>query len=240
MFSMLPLSKRRTLKKLIEGYDRKRVNYPGAVSQPGPANKVNGGVNTCRGVVCHSMVGPYAAALGELQKPSRRASWHYSVLKSGVVYAHYPDEAQAWHAGSSFNNSTIGIEHEGGLNPYNEPLTPAQLAASVDLVRWLSRNHGFPLVRRVGLWEHREVSGEPTACPSFRIPWLHYTEEEDEMAKPYFAWADNRLWFVGPGGTANWVTTKEAADKIAQIYGLPNGDATIALSKEAIAGLGGK
>lgn len=152
--------------------------YPKAEWQSGPANKQNGGTNGCKGVVCHSMVGPYRAAFGELVKPSRRASWHYSVLQDGRVIVHYPDEAQTWHAGSARNNDTIGIEHEGGFSPHNEPLTPKQLAASVDLVRWLSKTHGFPMTRGVGLLEHNEVSGEPTACPSRRIPWAEYTEED--------------------------------------------------------------
>ncbi len=151
-------------------------SYPQSIWRPGPQSKVNGGVNTIQGVVCHSMVGSFGAAMGELDKLSRRASWHYSVLQNGDVYAHYADEAQTWHAGSAYNNSTIGIEHEGGFSPEDEPLTDAQRDASVALVRWLSQAHGFPLVRGNGLWEHREVSDTPTACPSGRIPWEFYTE----------------------------------------------------------------
>ena len=143
-----------------------------------PAFKQNGGVNRQRGVVCHSMVGSYAAALGELRNPNRQASWHFSVLKSGLVVQHAELTAQCWHAGSARNNDLIGIEHEGGLNPYNEPLTPAQLDASVALVRWLAKECPFPLVRGVGLLEHNEVSGSPTACPSNRIPWDKYEEED--------------------------------------------------------------
>jgi hypothetical protein len=169
------------------------MNYPAAIQRPGPANKQNGGVNKWQGVVCHSMVGPYAAALGELDNPARRASWHYSVTKDGRVFAHYADEAQTWHAGSAFNNSTIGIEHEGGLNPTGEPLTIPQRDASVALVRWLSATHGFPLVRRTGLWEHNEVSDEPTACPSHRIPWEFYSKQEEDQMKVAPFWTDRRF-----------------------------------------------
>jgi N-acetyl-anhydromuramyl-L-alanine amidase AmpD len=184
-----------------------------------PSFKHNGGVNKCRGVVLHSMVGPYSAALGELKNPARRASWHFSVLKNGIVWQHADTAIQCWHAGSAFNNFTIGIEHEGGLNPTNEPLTSAQLAASVDLVRWLSRNHGFPLIRRVGLWEHREVSGEPTACPSSRIPWEHYIEEDDDM-KPYLAWCPERVaaYFIGPQG-ARWITQANVVAQLEAQFG---------------------
>jgi N-acetyl-anhydromuramyl-L-alanine amidase AmpD len=156
------------------------VNYPNAIQRPGPASKQNGGTNAVRGVVLHSMVGTFAGAMGRLDDvvtPGGRASWHYSVLQDGRVFAHYADEVQCWQAGSAYNDDTIGIEHEGGFDPYDEPLTDAQRAASIALVRWLSAAHGFPLERGAGLWEHHEVSGAPTACPSGRIPWQYYTEE---------------------------------------------------------------
>lgn len=150
------------------------MNYPGVIFRPGPKWKQNGGANTVRGVVCHSMVGPFEYAMARLDS-SDEASWQYSVLQNGQVYAHYSDETQAWHAGSRFNNFTVGVEHEGGADPYTEPLTPAQLKASVDLVHWLALAHNFPLERGEGLWEHNEVSDRPTACPSHRIPWEEYT-----------------------------------------------------------------
>ena len=198
------------------------MNWPKAISRPGPPSKVNGGVNSVRdGVVCHSMVGGWLAAMGELDNPLRRASWHYSVLQDGRVLAHYPDEARTWHAGSAFNNSTIGIEHEGGLQPTDEPLTPAQLSASVELVRWLAQAHGFPLVRGVGLHEHNEVSGAPTACPSDRIPWHYYTEEDD-MAAIQLVWNPDfgRLYVLGQGDP-RWVAEPVAAAELQAAYGTP-------------------
>lgn len=215
------------------------MRYPAAEWMPGPPSKVNRGVNTCRGVVCHSMVGPYSAALAELYRFSRRASWHYSVLKDGRVIAHYPDEAQAWHAGSAYNNSTIGVEHEGGLSPVSEPLTPAQLAASVRLVQWLAKAHGFPLVRTVGLWEHNEVSGEPTACPSGRIPWDQYIEEDDDMAIE-LVWVPmplggGRLYVLGQGDP-RWIADGVGAADLQRAYGAPQR----ALSWAAIKALGAK
>lgn len=203
----IPLSKRRALERLIRRYDAVSI-YPNAIVRLGPQWKVNGGLNKCQGVVLHSMVGSYPAALGELDNPLRKASWTYSVLKDGRVFWHYPDTAQTWHAGSAFNNFCIGIEHEGGLDPYDEPLTPEQLAASVKLVRWLSIAHQFPLVRRKGLWEHNEVSGQPTACPSGRIPWAAYTgQPEEDDVKPYMAWDYDRkmVWLIGPKGPT-WVS----------------------------------
>lgn len=156
--------------------------YPPATQRPGPIDKQGYGsvvVNACRGVVCHSMVGYRAGALIELDKASRRASWHFSVLQSGEVLQHYPVNAVTWHCGSAqWNGKLIGIEHEGGFDPVDEPLTDAQREASVALVRWLSQECGFPLERKVALWEHNEVAppSDATSCPSNRIPWDAYTE----------------------------------------------------------------
>lgn len=157
--------------------------YPAATQHPGPPSKTGYpglSVNACTGVACHSMVGYVGGALAELDKLERRASWHFSVLRDGTVLQHYDSTAIAWHAGSPpWNTRLIGIEHEGGFSPTDEPLTPAQLAASVTLVRWLSATHGFPLRRGDGLWEHHEIAPatDPTSCPSGRIPWAAYTEE---------------------------------------------------------------
>lgn len=163
--------------------------YPPATQRPGPIDKQGYGsvvVNACRGVVCHSMVGYKAGALIELDKASRRASWHFSVLQSGEVLQHYPVNAVTWHCGSAqWNEKLIGIEHEGGFDPVDEPLTDAQREASVALVRWLSQECGFPLERKVALWEHNEVAppSDATSCPSNRIPWDAYTEEHMPTAE---------------------------------------------------------
>lgn len=154
------------------------VLYPDATQRAGPGWKQAYPPiykNACRGVVCHSMVGSYAGAMGRLDSQDR-ASWHFSITKAGTVYQHYDTEVVAWHAGTpQWNQKLIGIEHEGGA-PGNEsePLTAAQVAASTALVRWLSLQHGFPRVRGVGLFEHRELYA--TACPSGRIPWGEYEE----------------------------------------------------------------
>lgn len=156
--------------------------YPAAVWRPGAASKTGyagSEVNAADGLVCHSMAGHAAGAMSVLDDPLRRASWHFSVLRDGSVWQHYDTLAVAWHCGSrAWNERTVGIEHEGGHDPADEPLTDPQLRASVALVRWLASEHGIPLRRRDGLWEHREVAppADPTSCPSNRIPWQEYLE----------------------------------------------------------------
>lgn len=154
--------------------------YPAATWRPGPRSKTGypGAIsNTGGGVILHSMVGSYAAAMGRLDSEDR-ASWHFSVCQDGRVFQHYDSSAVCWHAGSlQWNERLIGIEHEGGA-PGNEsePLTDVQKVASAQLVAWLAQTHGFALERQNGLWEHREVY--QTACPSGRIPWAFIMEGE--------------------------------------------------------------
>jgi hypothetical protein len=63
------------------------------------------------------------------------------------------------------------------------------------------------------------VSGEPTACPSSRIPWEHYTEEDDDM-KPFLCWDVDRqrAYLVGPFG-ATWITNADDVKTLEGLYG---------------------
>ena len=123
------------------------AKYPNAIWRPGPVSKQGYDaltINFVKGVVCHSMVGYFAGAMAELDKLERRASWHFSVLQDGRVFQHYDTLAITWHCGSVYWNARlIGIEHEGGFAPHNEPFIAVQEDSSVKLVKWLSATHGF-------------------------------------------------------------------------------------------------
>lgn len=188
------------------------MRYPAAVWFAGPADKAGYpgiAVNECRGVICHSMVGSASAALARLVSDDR-ASWAFSVLQDGTVLQHYESNAVCWHAGSAvWNGRLIGIEHEGGaLGNVSERLTDAQRAASVALVRWLGQAHGFRLIRdglAKTLYEHNET-GYPTACPSGRIPWPAYTE-------------DDEMWFR-LNGTAAFFNNKALGQTVPNVDGV--------------------
>ena len=183
--------------------------FPGGTWRPGPKSKQGypgTAVNAAKGVILHSMVGSFASAMARLDSADR-ASWAFSVCQDGRVYQHYDSLAVTWHAGSPvWNGRLIGIEHEGGP-PGNEgePLTAPQKAASVALVRWLAKTHGFPLVRYDGhsgaLLEHNQVYA--TACPSGRIPWAEYeeepmtAEERENFGKVVAAVFDQARWIQG-------------------------------------------
>jgi len=124
------------------------------------------------GLVAHSMEGSLAAAFGELDNPARQASWHFSAAKDGKIYQHIDTLNISYASGGYEANKRFwSIEHEGKAG---EPLTPAQLAATTELMRWLLGTYHLQPLRKVTLWEHREMTqfgSSATACPSGRIPW---------------------------------------------------------------------
>jgi len=154
--------------------------YPGARKWLGPSNKKRYGTNGVKGIVNHSAVGYSAGLHHELVRADRGAAWHFSVMQDGTVEQHYPLNSVLWHAADAFGNMNyIGIEHEGGFNPANEPLTVKQREASVKLCQWIAKQAGFSLSRvdKKTLWEHNEIADKATQCPSGRIPWQYYVDE---------------------------------------------------------------
>lgn len=202
--------------------------YPAAQLQyAGPEFKQYPKPNAVDGVVLHSMVGGLVGAFAELLRADRKASWCFSVAKSGVVYQHYPLTASTWHAGSQrMNEKYVGIEHEGGpIGNESEPLTPAQLDASVKLVWWIAQQGGWTPSRTTAqtLFEHNEVApaSSPTACPSDRIPWSAYTAAPpvDPFPSPVV-----KIAVRGPHGLlelppGKWVTYDETTGE--DIYSRP-------------------
>jgi hypothetical protein len=181
---------------------------PGAVKKLGPSDKVgypSGSKGPKRGDAKHSAEGTGAGLLSVLRGP-RRASWHFSVLKSGIIWQHYAIDVHCWHAGDTdddddvrANIDLIGIEHEGLAG---QPLTAEQTAATIEITKfcadYFNRNVAyarFPVQPSDGwtLVEHNEVSNTYTACPSDRIPWddvLEGLEDDmdprlDELVKTY-------------------------------------------------------
>jgi len=156
------------------------------IRQDGPPEKRGyGGVTTrslaeIEGEVKHSTEGPLAAALGELFKPTREASWHFTVPKEGPPRQHYSLESICWHCGGPGDRRTdtslignltlIGIEHED--YPDNQ-LSANQIQNTTRLSQEIrarcSTVAANPPTLRRNLWEHNWLS--QTACPSGLIPW---------------------------------------------------------------------
>lgn len=155
--------------------------YPKAKRVDGPAHKTSGSM-VPKAVMGHSMVGFKSGAHDVLFDRGRvyEASWHFSVYYDGAVEQHYSITTRTWH-GHGANPFAIGVEHEGGYSPENEPLRPAQLAASIELFKWIAKQGGFELIRNGDafpsetLLEHNQYANKP--CPSNRIPWAEYTKK---------------------------------------------------------------
>ena len=157
------------------------TRYPNARWYPGDVSKHYDVDNACRGIVYHSMEGYIGYALLEVADPNIKLSWPFSVCKDGTVYQHYELETSCLCNGNYYANTNyIGIEHEGVKG---EPLTDAQLAASIKLTQWISKVKGFPLVVGNTLLEHNQVvlmeypNAGYTTCPNSRIPFNKYIED---------------------------------------------------------------
>ena len=183
---------------------------PFAVRLDGPRNKTgypsiaDRTLAQIEGEVDHSTEGPLTAALGELQKLTRQASWHFTVPKSGPPLQHYPLESIAWHTGlpgdrsidtSLIGNLTlIGIEH---VDWPDDTLNDNQLYWSVELTKTFRllcpQVAAHPPTLRVNLWEHNWLSS--TSCPSGLIPWPKKLAalEEEEMTPEERQWFSDQL-----------------------------------------------
>ena len=168
------------------------VRWPGPPQKAGYPSAPSRTLDQIEGEVKHSTEGPLLAALGELAKLSRRASWTFTVDTDGTAYQHYPLEAITWHCGvlgdhsrdtSLVGNLTlVGIEHVDRIGGVQlDTLTPAALAATKriteDLRRLCFLIAANPPTLRLNEWEHGWLS--QTACPSGLIPWELILEEGD-------------------------------------------------------------
>jgi len=170
------------------------VRYPPAIWR-GTDKHGYGNDDTClgEGIVAHSMEGPLAAAFGELDRPDRQASWHFSIAKDGTVYQHIETENISYASGSyQANRRFWSMEHEGVAG---EPLEPPQKASSIGVMGWLLSTHGLVPVRLLTLFEHRDMTAygaAATACPSNRIPWNEIIAALQEDDMPFNE--DDKAW----------------------------------------------
>lgn len=188
---------------------------------PGPADKVYGVPNAGIGYIPHSAVGYYSGWASRLFSADRLANGDYSVYAAvschgwiaydGTVKQHYPFTASCWASGSRYPNTHfIAFENEGGFRPVDEPLTEAQVASNVRIIRELAAWRGWGGFRRpshaldtaANLYEHRECvrwGSAPTACPSGRIPWARILAGLAD--EPLAAAEAADVYVVAPGDT---------------------------------------
>lgn len=120
-------------------------------------------------ITLHIMVGHLAGTDSIFLNPGSQASAHYGIGADGAIHQ-YVSENDGSYSDANFasNNSTISIEHEGGMA--GVPCTQACMDASARLCADIARRHGWPHLWHDGLngniWLHREIPGtDHYGCP---------------------------------------------------------------------------
>uniref|UniRef100_UPI0040292972 N-acetylmuramoyl-L-alanine amidase n=1 Tax=Bifidobacterium adolescentis TaxID=1680 RepID=UPI0040292972 len=119
-------------------------------------------------ITLHIMVGYLTGTDSVFQHP-KGASAHYGIGSDGTIHQYVSETDGSWSdANYASNNSTISIEHEGGMD--NIPCTQACMDASAKLCADIARRHGWTHLWHDGLkgniWFHREIPGTDHAkCP---------------------------------------------------------------------------
>lgn len=120
-------------------------------------------------ITLHIMVGHLAGTDSVFLNANSQASAHYGIGADGAIHQ-YVSENDGSYSDANFtsNNSTISIEHEGGMNGI--PCTQACMNASARLCADIARRYGWPHLWHDGLngniWLHREVPGtDHYGCP---------------------------------------------------------------------------
>jgi len=144
-----------------------------AVRRLGPAERRIYADNDLSVIIGHSMVarlGTYSVLTDPLRAPT---AWHATNAYDGTLYQHYPIEAGLM-ASSAGNLKGPAFEAEGGFAPFDEPLTAAQVATFLRIIRDMEAYTGMayrPGTHRKGFTEH-SMWGQ-TACPSGRYQRLY-------------------------------------------------------------------
>lgn len=136
------------------------------IGSPNHYNGRNG--LTITHITLHIMVGHLAGTDSVFQHPGG-ASAHYGIGADGTIHQYVNENDGSWSdANYASNNSTISIEHEGGMDGI--PCTQACMNASARLCADIARRHGWTHLQHDGLngniWLHREIPGTDHAgCP---------------------------------------------------------------------------
>ena len=127
-------------------------------------------------ITLHIMVGHLAGTDSVFDNPSTQASAHYGIGADGTIHQYVSESDGSYSdANHASNNSTISIEHEGGMAGI--PCTQACMDASARLCADIARRYGWTHLWHDGLegniWLHREVPGtDHYGCPDNTINGL--------------------------------------------------------------------
>ena len=132
-------------------------------------------------VVIHTVQGSYSGCISWFQNSSASVSAHYVVRSSdGEVTQMVYEEDVAWHAGNwSYNEASVGIEHEGYVSDPGTWYTEAMYRSSADLTAdIISRTSAS--ASRSSIIAHSEVPGATHTDPGSGWDWDKYMSYIDE------------------------------------------------------------
>ena len=126
-------------------------------------------------ITLHIMVGTLAGTDRVFQRPGG-ASAHYGIGGNGEIHQYVSEsDGSGSDANYASNNSTVSIEHQGGIA--GVPCTRACMDASARLCADIARRQGWGRLWYDGLngnvWLHREIPGtDHYGCPDKAINGL--------------------------------------------------------------------
>ena len=136
-------------------------------------------------ITLHIMVGYLAGTDSTFASQSSRASAHYGIGATGEIHQ-YVSELDGSYSDANYasNNSTISIEHEGGM-ANGAVCTQACIDASARLCADIARRYGWTKLWHDGLkgnvWLHREIPGtDHLSCPDLAPNGLPYQQIIDK------------------------------------------------------------
>jgi N-acetyl-anhydromuramyl-L-alanine amidase AmpD len=157
--------------------DESRINWDPAYSGN---YTVGRGGNSVQYVIVHVVQGSYSGCISWFKNPSAKVSAHYVVSKGGSITQMVHESDTAWHAGNwSYNQRSIGIEHEGYVSDPSFP--DAMYRSSADLVKAICNRHGIPKDRQHVIG-HVEVPGATHTDPGPNWDWdtfMGYVRDRD-------------------------------------------------------------
>lgn len=120
-------------------------------------------------ITLHIMVGRLTGTDSVFQSSGSAASAHYGIGGDGTIHQYVDEGNGSWSdANYASNNSTISIEHEGGMAgiPCTQACMDASAALCADIARRYSWGHLWHDRLNGNIWLHREVPGTDHAgCP---------------------------------------------------------------------------
>jgi hypothetical protein len=128
-------------------------------------------------IVIHTVQGSYDGCISWFQNASASVSAHYVVRSSdGQVTQMLKEEDVGWHAGNwSYNEASIGIEHEGYIDAPETWYTDAMYASSAALAADIIDRNNITLSRSA-IIAHTEVPGATHTDPGDGWDWDHYMD----------------------------------------------------------------